>query len=755
MQVYLNGQWQDITGIDLNVGETTTSRIDDVFATKTFTAYLSISQNIPPYTLFRETYYGSSRQWVGSSVITQYLTESDLYVHEFSLLDPSALLKCFLIGIKVYSKESPTWSLDKDKFKSLLKQAERMYPDYTFNFGNSINNRILSSKTYEYGATSTLFDCLNEICVENDVKLKVEFNETTPTQLTIKVKPVVESSYNLMHASLRKTYHTESQDSENYGKYLETYASNVVDRNTITKCDYVQAKADDVLLTDDTAKVFTPTAIENVVDFGIRQFDNALITIKGLNTFFPNHFTLPANKKYGELASTITCTINGETVYFFDYVYEYEIKRYFPNVTKTYFYNTVYFSDADVSWSGTGSITFQIPLSCKGKFTKMNALVEKGQYDALTPQQQASRVFYTIGGNTIENLNGHYKNDIWNIIIGENRGNFITQFQSSSNTMLNNQLEIVYTHGDLLVGMTLLDLVFFVEYNAITNPYIRNEKTVSSYNESDWKPFSRTYGVSSNQIDFDKLYPNMTISNNTLGQIEKVYEVDLTEVTNVDLMFPEAGNAVSLNGVYWYISSCIITQKREKKTAMLTLVKTYQKKASSIGVDTQSESTNNPLHGIVTRPIFLRAIGSYSNTLATNELYMKFTFYNANNNVIFNKKGGNVFYNSLYSRCSIQDDGVGAYLFYCQTMDQIIFDYEKGSGNANVELQPFKYTTSAAEASYVTIELGTMTKDANGTSIFLPSGANGTFDSLISFSKIRIDKDAREKLTFSIIAYHS
>ena len=185
MQVYLNGQWQDITGIDLNVGEATTSRIDDVFATKTFTAYLSISQNIPPYTLFRETYYGSSRQWVGSSVITQYLTESDLYVHEFSLLDPSALLKCFLIGVKLYSKESPTWSSDAEKFKSLLKQAERMYPDYTFNFGNSINNRILSSKTYEYGATSTLFDCLNEICVENDVKLKVEFNETTTTQLTI------------------------------------------------------------------------------------------------------------------------------------------------------------------------------------------------------------------------------------------------------------------------------------------------------------------------------------------------------------------------------------------------------------------------------------------------------------------------------------------------------------------------------------------------------------------------------------------
>lgn len=755
MEYYLNGAWQPsiYDNIDFNVGTTTTSRIDDVFATLTFTAYLSESKNLPPYTLFR---YGGD-QWVGSSKITQYLTEENLYVHEVSLLEPSALLKCFLIGVKLYSKESPTWSSDAEKFKSLLKQAERMYPDFTFNYDNSINNRILTFKTYDFGATSTLFDCLNEICLENDVKVKVDFNETTPTQLTIKVKRVASGTYNLFSDKIRIISHTESQDSENYGRYLETYASNVVDRNTTTIIDNLWAKADDVLLSEDAAKVFTPTAIENVVDFGIRQFDNALITIKGLNTFFPNHFTLPANKKYGELASTITCTINGETVYFFEYVYNNELARYFPNVTKAYFYDTVYFSDSDVSWSGTGSITFQIPSSCKGKFTKMNALLEKGQYEALTPQQQASRVFYTIGGNTIENLNGHYKNDIWNIIVGQNRGNFVKEFQSSSNTMLNNQLEIVYTHGDLLAGMTLLNLVFFVEYNAITNPYIRNEKTVAAYNEADFKPFSRSYGTGANFIDFDKMIPNMTISNNTLGQIEKVYEIDLTGVSSIALAFPEAGNEIDFGsgGVhdYWYISSCVITQKKEKKTAILTLVKTYQKKAESIGVDTQSESTNNPLHGIVTRPIYLSPIGTYNSDLVEKQLFFRFSFYDTNDNII------TVHYNQayrtvLYARCSIQS-AEGMFLLYCEMLDQVIFDFERDTGNTNVQQYACKYTTSANEVGYVKLDIGIMTILNVDNGIYLPSGTNGTFTPLIYNDKIRIDKDARERLTFSVLVKHT
>lgn len=748
MQYLQYGVWTEIYDlIDFTQGITETSRIDDVFQTCTFTAYLENNQNIPPYTPFIH----GNKQWVGTSKITQYLTEEDLYVHEVTLMDPSALLKCFIIGVKVYSKESLTWALDRDKFKSLLTQAKRMYPDYTFNYGNSINNKILTSKTYTFDAKATLYDCLNEICVENDVKLKVEFNVNDTTELTIKVNNTTTGTYPLFDSRVKIINHTEDQDSENYGKYLETYASNVVDRNTITKCDYIYPKAGDTLLNADTAKIYTPTAIDKIIDFGVRQEYDSLIYIEGLTTYFPNGFPIPDTKTYGQLATTIQCQINGQTVYFFDYIYENEIKRYFPNISKAYFYQNVYFSD-NPSWDYVGNhfigrIIFQIPASCKGKFTKMNALLEKEQWDTLTQQDQVTRAVYTIGGNTIENLNGSYKNDFWDKVIGQSRSNFLATFKDSGNIILSNTLEVVY-HEDIIDYKSIPDIVFFVEYNAITNPYIRNSKTASSLNEYAWKPFSRSYGVGANSIDFDKIMPNMTISNNTLGQIEKAYEVDLTGENNVALSDPLAGQAVNFGGgVYWYISSCIRTKKYEKDTAVLTLVKDYQKKADAIGVDTQSESTNNPLHGIVTRPISINYLAETFSNLENDALYFEFVFYDTNNNIIINSYESYTITN-LYSRCSIQSTD-NVYLIYCEMLDQMLFDFQRGTGSGNITQYPIRYTDYAAEAGYVSISIGHLTTTGDGLN--LPSAWQSVFTSLVSLPKVKIDKDAREHLTFSIM----
>ena len=51
---------------------------------------------------------------------------------------------------------------------------------------------------------------------------------------------------------------------------------------------------------------------------------------------------------------------------------------------------------------------------------------EKSQWDVLTPQQQSTYCVYTIGNNVIENLNASYKSDMWNTLIGESRGNFLS-----------------------------------------------------------------------------------------------------------------------------------------------------------------------------------------------------------------------------------------------------------------------------------------------------------------------------------------
>lgn len=752
MQYLQYGVWTEIYDlIDFTQGITETSRIDDVFQTYTFTAYLEDNQNIPPYTPFIH----GNKQWVGTSKITQYLTEEDLYVHEVTLMDPSALLKCFIIGVKVYSKESPTWALDKDKFKSLLTQAKRMYPEYTFNYGNSINNKILTSKTYTFNATATLFDCLNEICVENDVKLKVEFNVNDTTELTIKVNDTISGTYPLFDSRVKIINHTEDQDSENYGKYLETYASNVVDRNTITRCEHLELKADDALLNADTAFIELPTNIELIEEFGVHQKAEESIQIYRLTQYFPSSSVFDNCTTYGDFAN-IPTTISGKTVYIFEEYYEKVLKRFFPYISKATMYSSVTL-DFISYWGQSpnyGLVSFKVPTSCKALLPIM--IYEKTEYDVLTPQNQAGYVFYTTGSRKIENLNGYYKNDIWNTLIGESRGNFLSHTTVSNNYYLYDA-RLQFRYGDTIRGDSdIFHYEYFVLYHPITNPYIRNSKTASSLNEYNWKPFSRSYGVGANSIDFDKIMPNMTISNNTLGQIEKVYEVDLTGENNVDLNDPLAGEAVNFgSGVYWYISSCIRTKKYEKDTAVLTLVKTYQKKADSIGVDTQAETTNNPLHGIVTRPIYLEQ--QILSQVSIEEMIQwnwcaKFRFYDVDNNLITNTNADSSTISDLYIRCSVQATS-DCILLCAEMSDEIIAMFGRGNWSSGFyEQLPFKYTNAKAENGYVEVNVGVMEQASGATeAIFLPVGTNGTFTSKYGFTKIKIDKDAREHLTFSIM----
>lgn len=764
MKYYLNSSWHEIDeNIDYSQGVQSTSRIDDVFETCTFKAYLSNALPIPPYTLFKD----GSTQWVGKSKVTQYLTESGLYVHEFELLEPSAFLKCFIIGVKVYSKESPTWGADSEKVKSLLRQAKRMYPDYDFDFGNSINNKILTSKTYTFGATDTLYDCLNQICQENDVKLKVEFEDDDPTQIKVKVNEVVSGFYDLSDSRLRITNHTKDQDAENYGRYLETYASNVVDRDNITYCSFLETKADDALLNADTCKLKMPTAIESVVDFGIIQsYSNsgisyASIFVTNLKEYFPDWFTYPGQGNiqvrsyYGDL-SEITCQIGGQTVYFFDYLYENHFKKRFPFVSKSIFFDTVFIAQ-DLPTTNNGQLTLYAYNNCKGKISKMSGLLEKSVWDTLTPQQQAQRCFYTIGGNSIENMNGKYKNDLWNSLIGQSRGNFLEYARSSSESFL--ELNIEYSLDLAASSGDVANFVYYVDYYAITNPYIRDTKDETPLNESNFKPISRSYGVSANYIDFDKLTPNMHTSNNTLGQIERTYEIDLTDFNIVGLDNPKAGNAVRLtpnSTTYWYISSCIRTRKfyGGKDVALLTVVRNYSKKAESIGVDSQEESTNNPLHGITTRPIYLEHLTTdVIDDIKNRSWYMRFTFYGTNGNLIHNTNYDNTDVTSLYSRCSVQ-----AYqkemLCYCEMLDQIIFEFGRGTQQTGYYEQiPFLYTNENAECGFVVVTLGTMGQSVD-SEFLLPVGTNADFTAHYQMPMQRIDKDAREKLTFSLKIRH-
>ena len=119
----VNG-WTTIDNdIDYSNALIKTTRVDDAFESGTVKAYLTRSTPIPPYTQFKI----GDKGYVCSSEVTEYLSESNTYVHEISILETTAILKCFIVGVKVYSKESPKWSSDSAKITSLIKLMNQKY----------------------------------------------------------------------------------------------------------------------------------------------------------------------------------------------------------------------------------------------------------------------------------------------------------------------------------------------------------------------------------------------------------------------------------------------------------------------------------------------------------------------------------------------------------------------------------------------------------------------------------------------------
>lgn len=758
---YSGNVWTTVTDkVDFSSNPNTTTRIDDAFESGTLKIYNSRAVNITPYT----PVIIDGKHYVADGKSTKYRGEANLYVHDINLLEATAILKCFIIGTKMYSAESPTWGEDYKKFYSLLGQAKRLYPEFTFlaSDGNHpltyLQNLITSQKTYQFGAASTLYDCLNQICIENNKKLSVMFDVNDPTIIQVYLVDVPSNTTYTIDTT-RVINDERDQDRENYGRYLETYASNVVDRDTITYVTWLQPQSSDIALNSDTCKLFLPSNIESIVEFGVHQLGNMTLTIKGISNYYNNPGSLFSGAMlYGE-AALITCTIDGEQVSMFDFVYNNYIRDYFPNCTQTQFYSGSYAATVAPYVANGDYIDVSIPYQLNGMYP-MNAVYESKAYEnLLTPQQQAENLVYTIGGNVIDNMNGVYKNDLWNKIIGQSRGNFLSSHNENPDIA-----PFGYPFNQLQVSFGMyasnntdpLHYNYWVKYHPIANPFLRDTKNADLLNP--YKCFGRSYGNSANFIDFNKIVPSMHTSNDALGTVERVVEIDVTG----DNSLPMAGQQVTYDSNIFYISSCIITYKVEAKIAILVLVKDYNKKATSIGVDSQSESTNNPLHNIVTRPIFI-------NTTATSlpspneSWYARFTFHDTSNNQIINKDKNNNNVSKLIKRLTMLRTDIlnysrNALIFYCEMLDQMVFDNGKGNyqglGSGYYQQIPFRYTDLNAECGYVTIEIGMLASPNPFSSnpvvdTDLPIGST-TFAPIHTFTKIKIDKDAREKLTFTI-----
>lgn len=746
------GTWHDLSDkVDTSSKPNITKRIDDAFASGNVKVWWNRSTPIPPYSPFLV----DGRFMVGTSRVTKYLPETNLYVHDIRLLEFTAFLKCFIVGTKVYSAESATWGLDYSKIISLINLATNVwFSEYTFNIAPEQNivaylaPKITTQKTYLYGAKDTLYDCLNKICMENNQKLRAEFDELDPTVINIYLDAVPETTGYTLDSS-RIIYDSQDQNEEDYCRYLETYASNVVDRNTITKAEWLFPTSDDVALSADNAIIKLPTVAEQVKEFGIHQAHEITLYIGNLEAYFSDCDTRFANSmSYSDLSMNYTM-IGEQGVYIFDEIYDNYIAKYFPYVTRAYFYSTAY----SLAYTIENLLPIVIPISCNGKYP-LRTWAEKSVWSLRTPQDQSGCAFYTTGSDKIENLNSYYKNDLWNNILHITTYNFLTYSDESPHTTF---MELdLYMTCNLSVNTNPLQYMYWCDYTAITNPLLRDDKDTNATIESGIAPISRSYGNSDNFIDFDKLIPNMRISNKTLGTIERTIQLDLTPDANsiVPIYEPSAGQFLTLDSQTWYISNVIFEYGADMKTATLTLVKDYNKKAACIGVDSQSESTNNPLKNITTRPIMINSeVSTPTASLAQRTWYMRFRFKDKSGAIIANPDGQGGSVTWLIKRCSVQATEE-AILFYCEMTDQVVFDYGRTTFDTYswYEQEAFKYCDDNAECAYVEVQLGTMaaTTAYPFLPILFPQGTNSTFTPVYTFNQFRIDKDARERLTFSI-----
>jgi hypothetical protein len=486
-----------------------------------------------------------------------------------------------------------------------------------------------------------------------------------------------------------------------------------------------------------------PTAIEKVKEFGVHQVYTIRFFIHGLQNYWndvESRFAT-AGMTY-ESISLMYFMVGSNKHYIFEELWDNYLSKYFPYRSKNYFYHNATTQSYDSTYN---NLVIEIPYSCNGKFPIVGC-EEMSEWTLRTPQNQTESLVYTTGSNQITNMNATYKNDIWNTFIGESRGNFLNYNDESPHTAYevngdDNPLDL-YMYQELSNNTDIFHYMYWCDYYAITNPILRDEKE-----DANIAPISRTYGNSANFIDFDKIITNMAISNATLGQIEKTVQLDLSNESTL----PLSGMPTTFEGRNWYISSVVWDYGVNTSFATLTLVKEYQKKAESIGVDSQSEFTNNPLRNITERSIMLMGTTTDSIESITSKVwYMNFAFYDMNGTLIHNINGSTDT-TQLYKRCSVQATN-DTLLFYTEMLDQMILDYGLSNvvSTGYVEQFPYLYTDANAECKFVQVEIGTLRATNAQSPMDMPTAKNVTFTQKWVWYNVRIDKDAREKLTFSI-----
>lgn len=705
-------------------------RIDDVFGTGSLLfESKTITENIPPYSILEN----DNEKYCCSSVAT-YHYGSGSWIHNVSIIEATSLLSRFIIGSKAFSITG-TNRKDWQKINILLELILQKY-NFNIRFDASIDTTTFFTKEIEYVFTAgtTLFDALNDISKNYNCKIYV--SDVSDTLITLSVLEL--DNENLITIDGDIVSKTKLQNAENYCKYLETEANNVIDTNQLTKVQRLTGKADGIRLTQDNFRVELPTPIFKVEKMEAIKMDGNVmdVTLKFDNTLVSDYVLNNISYSYSYLAQYYPIL---------DTLYDEIFSKYFYNKTK--FYN--------VEWTVFNQFLYPKKLdemhdrkllNPAMKFDISNRILSKERYDLIEDKYKPNYAYYTYGSNLIDGFNIYYKDEFWNEIIGETRTPFIYTLANYTSDTTYYDYEFnggkfedfkVYTERET----SAIGLVFNVEYYPIANPFMINTKTDIPLNETTYKPYAISYNKSSNYVDFDKMTKSMQIENESIGKTEMIVEYR----TDKPIDYINQIGKLNFEEKIWYVSSCEIkTISHNVYNVRYNLVSNYNKIADVISLNSQYNTTKNPLQNIIERPIFVEFNDEVEYVQGNTYIKLQLKKKYANPNTI----------EEVYLPAILFNNGNDTYIYY-EALDQysigkqtkpitlegrMVYDYPYVDENNELEA----VNISIVSLNQIEMDYDTADKlpQYYGNYTNLSKNANNRY--------VKLYKDAREKLTFTI-----
>ena len=713
----------------------------------------NLTKNIPPFTFCRV----NNKRFLCSSVCRHYMAQSkdsnnqpiQSYFHEVKLLDMMALCETFVLGAKTESNLN-----DIDSLEQIIELINNKYTDYNFILSPSVTSMLQNSHDYTFKAGTTFYDVLTEYGKKNHIRFYCVtlLYATNKWNFTLKAFDTNLFVYNEIdgvgqydpNAPLSLSL---EQNVDNYCNYLETVQNNVVDRNNETRFNDMTCRINAAAMNSDSAEILLPTNVESISTFIVNGTFSTLVSLQ-----MPFVFTSQWMIDHGAiqtgtsiiLSTTYQNLIDIGVSYgghdnLFQWLYDNNPILKELNIKNVYFQITRSGAPLYNNYSCTTATLASSWLN----YT--DYLLEETEWNTLDVYDKPKYAVYKSGGNRIYNLYGHYQYDFIHHIIGTSVGNYIEENANRSiyvNTL--NYISIgVNTdskpnnHTYTIKGIPMID-----------NFILKDTKTNTPLNETNWKGMTRTYENSANPVEFDALISDIEQQNRVLGTNEMSYEIELATIFDyLNIMVKDKSN------VYWYVNSVIYTFKPNYSIATFNCSREPQKIADAIGVEYQFNPTKLPTENIVVRPLF------YVNDYSTTYNKVKYNYdYGWDVFLLVRTTFENNSVKETLIRTTICQDANGNFFMYASMLD----NYSAGkqsiniSGTDNYQIVDVPYCDDNYRAESITLDLICMRQSlTNQFSEKLPnislSDLSGmTYELSTIVASDLIYKDERETLAFTI-----